>query len=159
MFERSIAERIKLRKERFDEIKRKEQSINNHFFKAYFTDYQSQSNMYKKLSETGNAEINKTRVHLIKKVLTKFKKIIENTPKDDAAKVEENEKIIDITERILDINNKIQSGQGLKILKPNQMLNRLPISLAQSKAEIIQKNLKTKLDNYCILYTDQKNLQ
>ena len=46
-FERSIAKRIKLRKKRFDEIKRKEQNINNEFFKAYFTDYQSQSNMYK----------------------------------------------------------------------------------------------------------------
>ena len=39
MFERSIAERIKLRKERFDEIKRKEQNINNELFKVYFTHY------------------------------------------------------------------------------------------------------------------------
>ena len=51
MFERSIAERIKLRRERLDEIKRKEQNINNELFKEYFTDYQSPSNMYKKLSE------------------------------------------------------------------------------------------------------------
>ena len=48
MFERSIAERIKLRKERFDEIKRKEQNRNSELCKAYFTDYQSPSNMYKK---------------------------------------------------------------------------------------------------------------
>ena len=49
-----MAERIKLRKKRFDEIKRKEQNINNELFKAYFTDYQSPSSMYKKLSETEN---------------------------------------------------------------------------------------------------------
>ena len=52
MLERSIAERIKLRRERFDKIKRKEQNINNELFKMYFTDYQSPNNMYKKLSET-----------------------------------------------------------------------------------------------------------
>ena len=57
MFERSIAEVIKLRKERFDEMKRKEQNINNELFKAYFTDYQSRSSMYKKFSETENTEI------------------------------------------------------------------------------------------------------
>ena len=32
------------------------------------------SSMYKKLSQTGNTEINKTRVDLIKMVLTKLKK-------------------------------------------------------------------------------------
>ena len=38
------------------------------------------------------------------------------------------------------------------------MLNRLPISLAQNQ-EIILKNLKAKLGKFCILYTDQKNLE
>ena len=45
MFERSIEERIKLRTERLDEIKRKEQNISNELLKEYFTDYQSPSNM------------------------------------------------------------------------------------------------------------------
>ena len=54
--ERSIAKRIKLRKEKFGEIKRKEQNINNELFKAYFTDYQSISSMYKKLSKTENTD-------------------------------------------------------------------------------------------------------
>ena len=35
------------------------------------------------------------------------------------------------------------------------MLSRLPITLAQ----IILKNLKAKLDNYCILCANQKNLR
>ena len=113
-FERSIMERIKLRKERFDEIKRKEQNINNELLKAYFIDYQSPSSMYKELSKTKDTE-NKVRVDLIKEVLTKMKKVIENVPKDDVLKIEENEKIIDIVERILELNNKAQSGQGLKM--------------------------------------------
>ena len=48
MFERRIAERIKLRRRRLDEIKRKEQNINNELFNAYFTDYRNPSSMYKK---------------------------------------------------------------------------------------------------------------
>ena len=36
------------------------------------------------------------------------------------------------------------------------MLGRLPITLAQLKAGNIHKNLKTKLDNYCIFCTDKK---
>ena len=66
MFERSIKERIKLRRERLDEIKRKEQNINNKFFKEYFTDYQSPSNMYEKLIETEGA-VNDVWVDIIKK--------------------------------------------------------------------------------------------
>ena len=44
MFERSIAERIKSRRGRLNEIKRKEQNIHNELFKEYFTDYQSTKN-------------------------------------------------------------------------------------------------------------------
>ena len=64
-------------------------------------------------------------------------------------------KITDIDELILYFNNEDQEGNGLKILTPSQMLSRLPIYLAQLKAGIIQKNLKTKSDNYCILCTVQ----
>ena len=68
-------------------------------------------------------------------------------------------KIVDIVELIFNFNEHNQEGQGLKILTPNQMLSRLLILLAQSKKEIIQKNLKTKLGKYCILCTEQKSLQ
>ena len=56
-------------------------------------------------------------------------------------------------------DNRQQQGQGLKILTPNQILSKLPISLAQLKAGNNSEKLKTKLDNYCILCTDKKNLQ
>ena len=144
MFEGNIVERIKLRKEGFNEIKRKEQNINNELFKAYFTDYQSSSSMYKKLSETKGA-VNELRRESIKKVLGKLQRINDYTPKDDADKIKKNEKIIDIVERILYFNQLNQSGQGLKILIPNQMLSRLPISLAQLKAGNNSEKLKNEI--------------
>ena len=143
-YEESIAERTKLRKQRLDEIKRKEQNINNELFKKYFTDYQSPSNMYKKLSETEGA-VNKVRVDSIKKVLSKLQRTIDYVPKDNAFKIQENEKIIDIVERILEFNQLNQSGQGLKILTSNQMLSRLPISLAQLKAGNNSEKLKNEI--------------
>ena len=96
--------------------------------------------MYKKLSETKGA-VNEVRVDFLKKLLTKLKKkIIKDTPKDDAAKIEEDEKIVDKFERTLEFKNKIQSGQGLKILTPRQVLRRLPISLAQLNSENNSEN-------------------
>ena len=44
------------------------------------------------------------------------------------------EKIIDVVERILELNNKNQLGEGLRILTADQMLSTLPIILAQLKA-------------------------
>ena len=85
------------------------------------------------------------RVASIKKVLSKLKRIIDYTPKDDAAKIEENEKIIDIFERIIEFNNTIQSGQGLKILTQSQMLNRFPISLAKLNAGNNSEKLKNEI--------------
>ena len=66
-------------------------------------------------------------------------------PKDKVSKVEENEKIIDIVERILDLNSEKQSGKGLKILTPNQILSRLPISLAQLKARNNSEKLRNEI--------------
>ena len=88
-----------------------------------------------------------------------MKKVIKNVPENIKIMIEENEKIIDIVERILYFNRLDQSGQCLKILTPNQMLSRLPISLAQLNAGNNSENLKIKLGNYCILSTDLKNLQ
>ena len=66
---------------------------------------------------------------------------------------------MEIVELILKFNQLEQEGSGLKILTPNQMLSRLPISLAQLKAGNNSETLKTKLGKFCILCTDQKNLQ
>ena len=73
--------------------------------------------------------------------------------------IEENKKIINIVENILYFNQLEQQGSDLKIFTPNQMLSRLLITLAHLKAGNNSEKLKMKLDNYCILCTDQKSLQ
>ena len=73
---------------------------------------------------------NKDQIYFINKKLTKIKNIVENVHEDRRSKIEEDEKIIDIIERILDLNNENQLGERLKILTPDQMLSILPITLA-----------------------------
>ena len=53
--------------------------------------------------------------------------------------------IVNIVEEILKFNKKKQSGQGLKILTPNQMLSRLPITLAQLKSGNNSEKLKNEI--------------
>ena len=48
-------------------------------------------------------------------------------------------------------NEQNQSGKGLKILTPNQMLSRLPITLAQLKAGNNSKKFKNEIRQ--ILYS------
>ena len=86
--------------------------------------------MYKKLGKAEGKK-NEDQLCAIIKVLDKMKKIIEKVPKNKKSKIGKNEKLIDIVDNILYFN---QSRQGLKILTPNQMLNRLPISLAELNA-------------------------
>ena len=74
-----------------------------------------------------------------------MKKSIKNIPENKTFKTEENEKIIDIVERILELNIKKQLGVGLKILTPNQILSRLPITLAQLKAKNSSEKRKDEI--------------
>ena len=55
-------------------------------------------------------DVNKNQVHLIEKALTKIKNIVKNVPKDKTFEIKENEKIIDIVEKILELNNENQLG-------------------------------------------------
>ena len=52
-----------------------------------------------------------------------------------------------------------QQGQGLKILAPNQMLSRLPISLAQLKAGNNSEKLKNEMRQRLYSLYRSKNLQ
>ena len=112
--------------------------------KKYFTNYRSPSDMYKKLCETEETR-NENRVYLIKEVLNRMKKVIKNVPENKKFMIEESEKIMDIVECIFYFNQLDQSGQGLKILTRNQMLSRLPISLAQLKAGNNSEKLKNEI--------------
>ena len=56
-------------------------------------------------------EKNKYMVESINKKLTKLKNIVRNVPRYKVHEVEENEKIINIVERIVELNNEKQSGK------------------------------------------------
>ena len=100
--------------------------------------------MYKGLNKA-DTESNKVKVDFIKDDMINFKKDIENASKDDVDKIEKMNKIANIAERILYFNNENQEGSGLKILTTNQMLSRLPITLAQLKAGNNSEELKNKI--------------
>ena len=94
-------------------VKEKEKNINNKLFSHYFN-YSSPSNILSRLSEA-RSEINKNQVNSINETL-KIKNIVKNVPKNDPLQTEENKKIIDIVERILELNSKNQLGLGLRML-------------------------------------------
>ena len=52
---------------------------------------------------------------------------------------------MDVFELIIFLNERNQRGGGLKILTLNQMLSRLPISLAQLKGGNNSEKLKNKI--------------
>ena len=99
--------------------------------------------MYKKLRETEGTE-NETQVNLIKEILNEVKKYNKSA---EAKKnvIEGNKKIISIVEHIFYFNQLDQSGKGLKILTPNQMRSRLPITLAQLNAGNNSEKLKNEI--------------
>ena len=85
---------------------------------------------------------NEDQVYSIKEILDQIKK------SNKSAKeyvIKKNENIINIVERILYFNQLEQQGLGLKILTPNQMLSRLPITLAQLKAGNNSEKLKNEI--------------
>ena len=79
--------------------------------------------------------------------MNRWRNLRDNTKNMSKIEDIENEKpnqILEIVKWILDFNKEIQKqqGSGLKILTPNQMLSRLPISLVQLKAENNSEKLK-----------------
>ena len=112
--------------------------------------------MLSRLRDASNNR-NKDLVKSINEQLTKMKYTVKNVPKDDKLKIKENEKIIDIVERILELNSENQLGKGLKILTPNQMLSRLPITLAQLNAGNNSEKLKNEIRQSLVsLYQSKK---
>ena len=101
----------------------------------------------KSKAEESIAERTKLRreriVYSIKEILDKIQK---NNKSANKYVIQGNEKIINIAEYILYLNQlEQQKGRGLKILTPNQMLSRLSISLAQLKAGNNSEKLKNQI--------------
>ena len=72
--------------------------------------------------------------------------------------IEDPELIVEIVEEILKFNEQNQQGKGLKILTPNQMLSRLPITLAQLKAGNNSEKLKNEIRQLLYSLYRSKNM-
>ena len=109
-------------------INNKRKKITSELFKKYFS-FQRPIEMLKAVYTTKNRRKKEKLVNVIKSGLSDLK----NEIKD---------KIVDIVEKVLEFNRQNQEGQGLqrpdsntsKTSTPDQMIRRLPITLAQLKA-------------------------
>ena len=111
-------------------------------FKDYF-DFVVPSALVKQSYETKNKNKNNKLVKGIKNRWSNLKDEVEKMSEDEK-EIEQPDKILKIVENILEFNRQ-QQGQGLKILTPNQMLSRLPITLAQLKAGSNSEKLKNEI--------------
>ena len=118
-YSQSIAERLKLKRQRYSEIIIDEKDINLDLFREYFN-YQSLSNMLKDVYDTNKKE-NKELRDTIKRGLSDLENEIKKISEDE--KNEKPDKIVDIVERILYFNSQNQEGRGLKIFTLYQMLS------------------------------------
>ena len=113
-------------------------------FKDYF--YCSVSSTFtKKLYETKSKKENNELVNVIKSGLIDLKNKIKETSEDEKKNIKKPDKIFKIVEEILEFNKQKQSGLGLKILTPNQILSSWPITLAQLKAGNNSEKLKNEI--------------
>ena len=73
-------------------------------------------------------------------------------------KTEKPDKIVDIVEKILDFINQNQRRQGVKILKPDQILSRSPITLEQLQAGNNSEKLNNEVRQllYSLHYSKKK---
>ena len=113
--------------------------------------------MAKKLFEIKDKKKNNDLVGEIKNRWSKLKDKIEETSGDE----KENkrlDKILEIVEMILKFNKQNQQGKGLKILTPNQMFSRLPITLAQLKAGNNSEKLKNEIRQLLYSLYRSKNM-
>ena len=77
---------------------------------------------------------------------------------EEEIKIEKSDKIVKIVEEILRFNKQKQETKGIKTLTPNQMLSRLPITLAQLKAGNNSEKLKNEIRQLLYSLYRSKNM-
>ena len=112
----------------YEWVNKRETGINSELFKRHFN-FQRPSDMLKTVNNTNNRKKKNDLVNVIKSGLSDLENEIEKMSEDEII-IKKPYEIVDIDEKILEFNRQQQQRQGLKILTPNQMLIRSPISLA-----------------------------
>ena len=96
------------------------------------------------LNKINDKEKNNELVNVINGGLKDFIKFNKEISEEERM-VEKTDKITKMVLKILKFNRRIQKGQDIKILTPNQMLSRSPITLAQLKAGNNSEKLKNEI--------------
>ena len=130
---------------------KKETGIDNAIFQNHFN-FQRPSDMLKAVYTTNDKKKNNRLVNVIKSGLSDLKNGIEDMGEKEK-EIEKPNEVIDVVEKTLEFNKQNQSGQGLKTLTPDQMLSRLPVTLAELKAGNNSQKLKNEIRQLlCSLY-------
>ena len=140
----------------FKYIENKSKGISYDLFRKYFN-FETPSQLTKKLFEIKDKKKNNDFVEESKSRWSKLKDEIEEIF-EDTKKIEKPDKILKIVEEILNFNKQNQEGKGLKILTPNQMISRLPITLAQLKAGNNSEKLKNEIRQLLYSLYRSKNM-
>ena len=77
---------------------------------------------------------------------------------EEERETEKPDKIVEIVEDIIRFNKQKQEGQGIKILTPDEMLSRLPISLAQLQAGNNSEKIKNEIRKLLYSLYRSKNI-
>ena len=126
----------------FEHIENESKGTDYDLFKKFF-DFETPTQLTKKLFEIKDKKKNNDLVEEIKNRWNKLKDGIEKMSDHDEKK-NKSDKILEIVNKLLSFN-KQQQGKGLKILTRNQMFSRLPIILAQLKAGNNSEKLKNEI--------------
>ena len=126
-------------------IEKESVDINYDLFKEYFN-FSLPTALAKKPYEIKNENKNHELVKAIKNNWSHLKDEIKKISEDEK-RTEQPDQMLEIVEKVLDFKEQIRKQQGLelKILTQNQMLSRLPISLAQFKAGNNSDKLKNEI--------------
>ena len=138
-------------------INKGEAHVNNEIFEKYLK-LQKPSLMYKVLRRTNDKEKNSKLVNIFNSGLRGLKDKTKKMSKEEI-EIEKPYNIVKVVEKILKFNEQNQQkGQGIKILTPNQMLNRLPIALAQLQAGNNSNKLKNEIRQLLYSLYRSKNM-
>ena len=113
--------------------------------------------MYKVLSKTDDKEKNNNLMNIFNSGLKDLENEIKNMSKRER-KTKKPNNIVTVVKKILDFSEHAQKGQGIKILTPQQMLSRLPISLAQLQAGNNSSKLKNEIRQLIYSLYRSKNI-
>ena len=113
--------------------------------------------MLKYLYQTNDWKKNIELVNVINSRLKDLKEEIKKMSEEEI-KIEKPDKIVEIVEEILKFNEQNKPGKGIKILAPNQMLSRLPVSLAQLQAGNNSNKLKNEIRQLLYSLYRSKNM-